>query len=194
VFPSDGWMFCAWCMPCSLLMRGSRRFPPFFFLPAPCTVQRAGRLHCSHHASVFTTTDSFNREYVTPVRAPATAGAEAVLLPSPAEVNSREAAAALAAEVGGGDVEGVHRRISLAARLLLEWGHAQHFFGKVRWFPSHAPPSPLPPRLPCPAPVSLFPCVRTVLQVWIRWCAGSLVTATHFLGQRAVCCSLLWLQ
>ena len=75
--------------------------------------QRAGGLHCPEHASVFTTKDNFDRDYVTPVRT--TVDGVTTVSPSPAERNT------------------VHHssHASLSARLLLEWGHAQHFFGKV---------------------------------------------------------------
>ncbi len=81
---------------------------------------QAFSLACSSCAfPVCSTRDVFDRDYVTPVRV-VEDGVFVRLLPSPAEANS---AAVVSQETSLDN--------ALAARLLLEWGMAQHFFGKV---------------------------------------------------------------
>lgn len=81
--------------------------------------QRAGGAFVPEHSRVFNPRDVFDREYVTPVRV-VVEGVPPSFTPSPAEANTPPIS----------DEASAHRA-AISARLLLEWGYAQHFFGKV---------------------------------------------------------------
>ena len=80
---------------------------------------RVGREVCPEHSKLFNVVDKFDRAYVTrDEKAPR--GPDGMLPLSPAEANSVPVVDDASAQ-----------RASICSRLLLEWGLAQHFFGKV---------------------------------------------------------------